>query len=300
MFRHCTVSAPSIAILCLVLLPASAGAQPGHEDLRRAVMEIVLEHPQQEIAVSVRDPEHMAFLDLKGATRFHAASTMKVAVMMAVFQQAEEGTLSLSDSLVVENRFTSILDGSEYAIEDDSDDVIYSRLGTRMSIRDLVYQMITVSSNLATNLLIQHVTADSAQALIDRLGNQQMKVLRGVEDIPAYRAGLNNQATSSDLALQLEALMKGAAVSQEADGEMVEILLDQRFNDMIPAGLPEDVKVAHKTGMITRIHHDAAIVYPPDAPPYVLVVLTGGFEDPDESAAVGARIARTVHGLLRP
>jgi len=287
-------------LLCLTLLPAAASAQPTSRTVRNAVVSIVDDYPEAEISVSIRDPEHGVFLNWKDARRFHAASTMKVAVMMAVYQQAENGSLSLTDSLLVENRFTSILDGSEYAIEDDSDDVIYSRLGTRMSIRDLVYQMITVSSNLATNLLIQHVSADSAQAVIDRLGNRYMKVLRGVEDIPAYRAGLNNQAASSDLALQLEALMKGTAVSPEADEEMVEILLDQRFNDMIPAGLPEDVKVAHKTGMITRIHHDAAIVYPPDTMPYVLVVLTRGFDDPEESAAVGARIARTVHGLIRP
>lgn len=292
--------ATGLTLIALLFLPRCTGTQVTEEELRKEISSVLPAYPDATVAVSVRDPHTGIDLDIRGDRLFHAASTMKVAVMMAVFQQAEAEALSLSDSLRVENRFRSILDGSEYAIEDDSDDVIYSRLGTRMSIRDLVYQMITVSSNLATNLLIQHVSADSAQALIDRLGNERMKVLRGVEDIPAYRAGLNNQATSSDLALQMETLMKGSAVSPEADGEMVQILLDQRFNDMIPAGLPVDVKVAHKTGLITRIHHDAAIVYPPDAPPYVLVVLTGGIEDPDESAARGARIARIVHTLLRP
>ncbi|MDX1488508.1 MAG: serine hydrolase [Acidiferrobacterales bacterium] len=247
----------------------------------------------------MRDPATGTRLDLNGDRLFHAASTMKVPVMIELYRQARLGRFSLDDSLLVENAFRSIVDGSPYRIEDDSDDAIYERLGQQMAIRDLIYQMITVSSNLATNLLIGYVSADSVQATIERMGTREMRVLRGVEDIKAYRQGLSNSATSSDLAVLLQALMENRAVSDEDDVEMIDILLDQRFNEMIPAGLPEGVRAAHKTGSITRINHDAAIVLPDDADPYVLVLLTEGIDDHAVSAALGARITALVHARLR-
>lgn len=168
-----------------------------------------------------------------------------------------------------------------------------------MSVRDLVYQMITVSSNLATNLLIDFISADSVQATSERLGTTTMRVLRGVEDIKAYQQDLSNSATATDLATLLDALRRGAAVSPEADSAMVAVLLDQQFNEMIPAGLPADTRVAHKTGWITEIHHDAAIVYPAQDEPYVLVILTEGIVEEKASAALGAAITRLVHQALR-
>lgn len=256
-------------------------------------------HPEDSIAVAIRDPETGTVLSLHGDQLMHAASTMKTPVMIEVFRRAERGDFSLDDPLLVKNEFRSIVDGSLYSIEDDSDDAIYERLGEEMTIRDLVYQMITVSSNLATNLLIDFVSADSVQATSVRLGTERMRVLRGVEDIKAYRQGLSNSATANDLAIHLLALLEGRTVSPEADAAMREILLDQQFNEMIPAGLPEGTRVAHKTGSITEIHHDAAIVYPEGRAPYVLVILTKGFADDSLSAPVGAEIARVVHHHLR-
>ena len=157
--------------------------------LRDSIRAVLDGHPEATVAVALRDPQTDVRLDLNADRPFHAASTMKVPVMMEVFRQAEAGRFALGDSLRVENAFRSIVDGSPYRIEDDSDDAIYERLGGAMAIEDLVYQMITVSSNLATNLLIGHVSADSVQKTIEGLGTDAMRVLRGVEDIKAYRQG---------------------------------------------------------------------------------------------------------------
>jgi beta-lactamase class A len=257
-------------------------------------------HPELTLGISVVDPATRTRFEHNPDRRFHAASTMKVPVMIEVYRQAGAGQLSLDDSLLVRNAFRSIVDGSPYSISDDSDDVIYTKLEQPISIRDLVYQMITVSSNLATNLLIQHVTAEAVQGTATRLGVRTMRVLRGVEDGKAFEQGLNNTATARDLATLMGALMEHRAVSPEADQRMIGVLLAQQFNEMIPAGLPAGTRVAHKTGQITRIHHDAAIVYPAQGAPYVLVLLLEGIADEDVSARVGARIARVVHQHLRP
>lgn len=260
---------------------------------------IVSREPDAVVAVSVRVPGREISFDRHGGRLFHAASTMKIPVMIEVFRQAGIGTFSLDDSLLVENRFRSIVDGSEFAIGDDSDDDIYTRLGSRMAIRDLVESMITVSSNLATNLLIDFVGAESVQATSERLGTTQMLTLRGVEDLKAFEQGLSNRATSEDLATLLVALVEGQAVSPSADEAMLDILARQEFNEMIPAGLPDGARVAHKTGQITAVHHDAAAVFPEGREPYVVVILTEGLADDTESATLGAQIASAVDGFLR-
>ena len=267
-------------------------------EIDQSVATILADYPQATVAISVRDDHRSISYDLNQDTVFHAASTMKVPVMIEVFRRVHSGALSLDDSLLVENAFRSIVDGSIYAIEDDTDDSIYERLGTRMSIRDLVFQMITVSSNLATNILIDHLSAESVQKTAESLGVETMRVLRGVEDIKAFRQGLSNTATSRDLAVLLSRLASGTAVSEAIDRQMVAIMEAQQFNEMIPAGLPAATTVAHKTGQITEIHHDAAIV-DVGKNPYVLVIMTRGIADENRSATLGARIAAGVHTALR-
>ena len=91
----------------------------------------------------------------------------------------------------------------------------------------------------------------------------------------------------------LERLANGKSVDPASDAKMVETLKRQKFNEGIPAGVPKGIAVAHKTGNITRINHDAAIVYAPR--PYVLVVLVRGIEDEKKSAALIAEISRALY-----
>lgn len=290
-----------LPFLLLVMAATSCSPSPTASDRIAAEIDaIVAEAPDAVVAVSVRDAGTGTRFDRLPERDFHAASTMKVPVLIELFRQVATGRRSLDDSVRVENRFRSIVDGSEFSISDDSYDDLYGRIGTLVAVRDLAETMITWSSNLATNLLIQEVTADSVQATSRRLGAARLQTLRGVEDLKAFEAGLSNRTNAPDLATLFEALRDGRAVSAEADREMVAILLRQEFNSMIPAGLPEGTRVAHKTGSITRIHHDAGIVYPADGEPYVLVILTEGIDDIEASGRLGARIAAAVHAALRP
>lgn len=282
------------------LLTLVSACSSGRPDMETTLHEILARYPEATVGISVRDLGSGTSFDYNAGRVFHAASTMKVPVMIEVFRQAEEGKYSLDDSLLVTNEFRSIVDGSPYTLDtsDDSDAEVYAMAGSRVPIRWLVERMITVSSNLATNILIDFVGADSVQSTIERLGTTTMHVYRGVEDLKAFDLGLNNTATAEDLAVLMQRLAQGTAVSSTADSAMVEVLLRQQFRSIIPAGLPDDVRVAHKTGSITKIHHDAAIVYPPNRSPYVLVVLTEGIEDGERSAQLGAEIAAAMHASL--
>ena len=226
---------------------------------------------------------------------------MKLPVLIALAQRADRGLLNLDDAMPLRNQFVSIVDGSPYTLNksDDSDDSVYERVGERVPIRWLATRMITHSSNLATNTLLSVVAADSVTAMTRTLGATRMLVRRGVEDAPAFRAGLNNTTTAADLAALLVAIASDRAASPASCAWMRDVLFAQFFNSAIPSGLPKGTRIAHKTGDITRVEHDAALVYPSRGAPYVLVVLTSGIESQIEARTLIADIARIVHPVLQ-
>jgi beta-lactamase class A len=222
---------------------------------------------------------------------FHAASTMKTPVLVEIYRQAALGRLRLSDSLLLKNEFTSIADSSTYQLDsaDDSETALYRHLGERRTIRELVYQMITVSSNFATNLLIDKVGPANIVATMHGLGLDEVHVLRGVEDNKAFQKGLNNTVTAAGLMELFRLMAEKSLVTPAASDSMIRVLLDQHFNEIIPARLPAGVKVAHKTGSIKGVNHDSGIVILPDGRKYVLVLLSRDLVD--EKAAINAMAA---------
>lgn len=276
--------------LAFTLLAQSTTPSPLEARLRH-----IIQSSGAEVAVAYRTLDGSRELFIDADTPFHAASTMKVPVMIELFRQARSGRLSLDEQLPVRNEFHSIVDGTPYKLSegDDSDTEVYAAAGRSLTLRHLCELMITVSSNFAANLLIERVGVENVRRTVTALGADGMQVLRGVEDQKAFDKGMNNTTTARGLAVLLDRIAHGTAVDAAADSEMLAILKRQKFNDAIPAGLPEGTVVAHKTGSITRIHHDAAIVFA--ARPYVLVLLVRGIEDQKKSAGLMAELSRAVY-----
>jgi len=233
-------------------------------------------------------------------TLFHAASTMKTPVMIELFRRAEAGEFDLADSIEVENKFYSIVDSSEFqlTLDPDGDDPFERRVGEKATLYDLNHAMITYSSNLTTNLLIRLVGAEETTETMRELGAENIEVLRGVEDLKAFDRGLSNRTTPKDLGIIFEHIANGTAVSPEMDSLMVEVLKDQFYKDVIPAQLPNDVVTANKTGFITGVRHDSAIVYLPDGQSYVLIYLTKDLPDGDRGTEIGSEISRIIYDWL--
>lgn len=233
----------------------------------------------------------------------HPASTMKVPVMMEVFRQADAGLFSLDDRLPIFNSFKSIVDGSEFSLEetDDSELTLYRRLGETESIRELMRLMIVRSSNLASNLLMEKVSTTRVNAFIKELGITDMAVIRMLEDKKAYRLGMNNAASARSSTHMLSLIAEGKVVTKEACDEMIRIMLGQEFNESIPALLPAGTKVAHKTGWSGDFFHDIGIVFPPERKPYVVSIFTQGFPENDESQAHNcmAKISEMIYEELQ-
>ncbi len=240
----------------------------------------------------------------RGARWYHAASTIKVAVLVGLFAAVEEGRFRLDDRLHVRNRFFSAHDGSAYSVGSarDSNSEVHASVGKLMRIRALAEHMIATSSNLATNLLLDLVGAGETQAALKELGISGIDLVRGVEDDAAFEAGINNRVTAEGLTRLFRLIEDRQTFSKGAAEAMLDILHKQEFSSGIPAGIPESVRnetqFAHKTGDISTVNHDAGLVYLPDRPPYVVAILTEWAPDASNRRETVARISEAVYSFV--
>ena len=279
--------------------PQQESVAASEVSLYRSIIKIRQEHGLENLGISFYDAETTIQWSYNADHYFHAASTMKLAVLLGVFRQIDRGELNLDAPVHVRNRFTSIVNQEPFMLDlgRDADPDVYGHLGRTLSVRELAYWMITKSSNLATNLLVDVVGIHTIQQALDELEIDGVRVLRGVEDQAAFQAGLNNEVTANGLLKMLRLIADGKAYSQKACEEMLNIMLEQQYRSGIPAGLPKAARVAHKTGNISTVHHDAGIVYLEGRKPYVLVILTQFSAETGRGTAV-AEVSRDIFNAL--
>ncbi len=282
----------ALLILCIAVA-GCANKTKSVEDLENSIQQI-LSTLEGDFAVAYQDlnnPDHKVLINAD--ERFHAASTMKTPVLIELYKRAEMGEFDVQDSIKIKNEFKSIVDGSSFTMEvsEDSEKDLYTNLGEKTTFYKLAYEMITRSSNLATNILIDHLNAEKVTQTMRDLGADSIMVLRGVEDLKAYRAGLSNSTTARDLLIMFEHLASDTLVSKSANAEMLAVLKDQKYNDMIPAKLPGGTEVAHKTGWITNVHHDSGIVYKNEDSGYIMIFLSKNAPDREAVLNAGAEIS---------
>ena len=286
------------AILSISGMANSAPGLPiDTSELEKEIMAEFAKQPTGTFAVAFKDLSTGKQFLINAHQSFHAASTMKTPIMIEAFKQAAENKFSLDDSILIDNHFKSIVDNSSYSLDsaDDSEKDLYLKIGTKETIRNILYRMITKSSNFSTNIMVELVGAKNANETMHTLGAKDIKVLRGVEDQKAYDLGMNNMVTAYDLMVIFEHIANGTVVNKKACDEMINILMHQHFKEMIPAKLPADVKTATKSGSITKIHHDSGIVFLPDGRKYVVVLLSKGIEDENASAETLATVSRIIY-----
>jgi beta-lactamase class A len=264
--------------------------------LRDRIGEIQREFRLEAIGLAVHDYERARHFAHDADRWFHAASTFKAAILLGVFNAAEKGTLRLDDQLHVRNRFRSIIDGSVYRIDGDrdGDPATHRRVGRSLKIAELARAMVTRSSNLATNLLLDFVGVDAIREMLLKAGVHGIRIVRGVEDHVAFQKGINNETTAHGLVQLFRLLCEGEFLSEFSRQQIRDIFLAQEFKSMLPARLPSHVRVAHKTGEISTHWHDAGIVNFPDRKPYIVAILTQGPPSVDQPQRAVAALSEAV------
>lgn len=222
----------------------------------------------------------------------NAASTMKLFVLDTAYEAFTKGTLHPEDTIVVHNHFHSLVGKGGFALEqkEDSYDPLYAQAGKPVPVSELLRVMIQYSSNLATNLMIEKLGVFPIRSVVKAQGLNGIVFGRMIEDFDANDQGIRNQVSARGLGNFLQKLDSGQIVGKAQSQRMIQIMLGQKFNDIIPPGLPAGTPVAHKTGWVEGVRNDAAIVTLPDGKRYILVVLTSGL--PDEQA--GIRVLNTL------
>jgi len=241
------------------------------------ILKIKQQRSLERLGIAFYDAHTRIQWSYNGEGVFHAASTMKLAVLVAVFRQIHRGELSLEAPVHVRNRFDSVVAAVppfSLDLRGEQSRLVARKVNRTLTVGQLVVEMITTSSNLATNLLIDVVSVPVIQQALDELRVEGIKVVRKVDDRAAHRAAVDNIVTADGLLRLLRLIAEGRVYSPEISGQLLEILLKQRYKSGIPAGLPGAAAVAHKTGNISTVHHDAGIVFIGERRPYAVVILT--------------------------
>jgi beta-lactamase class A len=273
--------------------------QEKSETLRHGCERIMSESKAIAYAVALLDYETGFRFAINADRLFHAASTIKVAILLAVAKAFEEGQMRPDDTLHIRNRFLSAIDQTPFRIDAESDGYpqLHRLIGRTAKITDLTEWMIVSSSNLATNLLLDYITVELVLNVLKDAGVHGVHLRRGVNDTRAHDRNFNNETTAQGL-LELFATLRGDFLSKAGRDFVINILLQQRFNSMIPAPLPAHASVAHKTGEISTACHDAGIVYLPEREPYILVVLTEVAAEANGRREAIAKISEAVFQTL--
>ena len=256
------------------------------------------------LGVSVYDYLSGIAWSFNGDRVFHPASIMKLAVLVALFEAVDQGRFALNGRLLVRNRFLSAFDGSPFRVDPgrDGDSDVHAARGRTMRLRELVEHMIVRSSNLATNLLVDLLGVASIATSMRMLGVQGVDVCRGVEDDRAFENGLNNRMTPNGALAVLRSIVGSPLLSPEASTRMIDILLAQQYAGTIAPGLPEAIRgaarVAHKTGDISTVTHDAGIVLLPGRPPYITAIFVESEGDAKERTAIAISASAAVYACV--
>lgn len=226
----------------------------------QARLKVAAAHVQARVGIAIEDLATGTTSGVNMNASMPAASTIKVPVMVEVFQQMAAGKVDLNQ--IVHLRAS------------DRDwgwgDLCDAPLGSAYSVSQLLWKMITESDNTATNMLIRLVGRQSINETMQSLGLTHTHVadyIRSEGDIRSLRS------SAGDMARLLEAIARDQLIDPWSSRQMMMILEGQTHNSLLPVPLPRDLKIAHKTGELHDTLNDVGIVEG-GREPYVIAVMT--------------------------
>ncbi|MBV9263630.1 MAG: serine hydrolase [Candidatus Eremiobacteraeota bacterium] len=280
--RAIAASALAFCVFAACALPATAYVPPPLAALSHDVRTIARQL-HAAIGLDVLDLDTGYTAGFNASKSMPAASTIKVPVMVEVFDQLEAGRFDLN------RRVELTSSDKDYG----SGDLCDAPAGETFSVEQLLAKMIDISDNTATNMLIRLVGRRSINAKMGELGLERTHLTQDVRtDDWAIRRALRTSA--GDLVHLLALMAHGELVDEWSSKEMIGLLEADQINTLLPAPLPEDIPIAHKTGSLADTLNDAGIVYAADAP-YVIAVMTTALPSKDLGRAFIHTISRLAY-----
>jgi len=283
-----------VAFFIALALAASAFGQQKPEvvprDTGSDLLWKKLETRVEEIATRLDGVMGVAVLDLtdgrillRNADRvFPAASSIKIAILLELYQQDQEARAGAKGKARLDDLYT--FDPKDL-VEDSQVMAGLTPGVTRVTSRDLAQFMVAVSDNSAANILIDRVGKDNVNATLRGLGITKTMLRRKMMDIAAARRGDENVATPQEMARLLERIYKGKALNKELTGELIKRLKTLKKDSYLSYELPAGVELADKPGTLDGVRNDSGIVFAKNRP-FAISVMTA--YDRDEKAAESA------------
>lgn len=219
------------------------------------------------VAIYIKDLNTEYSIEINAEEKIPSASLLKIPIMAAIYYLADEGRVSLDEVLIYKKYHHC---GGAGIIKNMS-------YGTKFKVKELIELMITVSDNIATHMLTEYVGLKRLDETFKKLGLENTNISRYIMDLKKRREGIENYTTAKDIGVLLEKIYKGKLVSKLASSEMLFFLMKQKICDRIPKLLPKEVVVAHKTGLMKDVCHDAGIVFTNNGD-FIICILTQNIE----------------------
>lgn len=236
-----------------------------------------------QIAFLIKDMQREIMISENESEVFPAASLIKLPILYCLFEMAKKGSIDLEQRVVVEK---SNYAGGFGVIKD-------LKPGLKLTYKDLAVLMITLSDNVATNILIDQLGIDRINKTIAALSMTETRLERKMMDAKAKEEGFDNFTSAGDMMKILEAISR----SQYSE-EMLEILFNQQCNNKLPFLMGKDIRLAHKTGDLPGVEHDAGILFI-EARQILIVVLTKNLEDNLKGVQSLQRIGRQIYDYYK-
>lgn len=221
---------------------------------------------------------------------FPAASLVKLPIMTSLFSMAEGEGLDLKEEIVLTNKNKALGSGilKNYCA------------GSAFNIENLIEIMIVESDNTATNMLINNIGFEAFNVYFKRIGLNDTNLSRKMMDFKSRKIGLENFTTAGDFAYLLEKIYRKKLVNKDYSQRCLAILKKQKIRDRIPALLPVDTVVAHKTGLEKGICHDTGIVFTPEGDFLICVLTRHNYNVSRLSKRFIAKISRQIYDFYQP
>jgi beta-lactamase class A len=236
------------------------------------------------VSVAVRNIENAGDIFVNDSKVMSSASIIKVPMLLEALRQARDGTLNLDQE--VELTDAHRVRGSGV--------LRYLHTGIRLTIADLLWLMIVVSDNSATNIVMDVIGIDNVNSLLRSLGYTQTALQRKMYDWDAIEKGLDNVCTAGEIADLLVRIARKEAVGRKWDDMALDMLSHQQETSRLGLLLPSQAKLANKTGSREGIYHDCGIVAGPGFR-YSIAVLTSEARSPVDAHLAIAHISRAVY-----
>ena len=253
--------------------------------LKSDLQQLANQYPDLQPQVFLVDLDNKGFVSIDGQEIIAAASTIKLPILVAFFQEVDRGKINLEEQLVM----------TPDVIAGGSGGMQYEKPGTKFSALKTASQMISVSDNTATNMLIKRMGGmKRLNEQFIKMGSKGTRLNNLLPDLTG-----TNTTTPEDLGNLLVRINNGDLISLRSRDRLLHIMRQIARNTLLPVGLESGALIAHKTGDIKPVLGDVGIIDMPSGKRYIASILVKRPDNSPQAKEFIQKASRTAYQYFK-